>query len=94
MWETKLGLKRRLTASAYKPHIKEFIKAKTNSQFFTQQDIDTYFLQIKRADERKPEDQRESEAKKAMRKTALTFYLKECLKLDIDFKKYTTKSTR
>ena len=49
---------------------------------------------MNQADERKPENQRESEAKKAMRKTALTFYLKECLKLDINFKKYTTKSTR
>ena len=83
-----------MTASAYKPHIMAFIKAKTESQFFTQADLDDYFATINQADERKPENQRESEAKKGMRKTALTFYIKECLELDLNFKKYKTKSTR
>ena len=49
---------------------------------------------MNQADERKPENERESEATKVMRKSALTFYLKECLKLDINFTKYKTKSTR
>ena len=71
-----------------------FIKAKTESQFFTQADLDDYFATINQADERKPENQRESEAKKAMRKAALAFYIKECLGLKIDFSKYKTKSTR
>ena len=83
-----------MTASAYKPHIKAFIKAKTDSRFLTQPDIDDYFATINQADERKPENERESEATKVMRKSALTFYLKEYLKLDINFTKYKTKSTR
>ena len=45
-------------------------------------------------DERKPSEDRESESKKVMRKNALIFYLKECLKLNIDFKNYKTKSSR
>ena len=83
-----------MTASNYKPHIKAFIKAKGNYQIFVQPDIDEYFARINKADERKPEDQRESEAKKAMRKAALSFYIKECLGLKINFSKYKTKSTR
>ena len=83
-----------MTASAYKPHIEAFIKAKTDSRFLTQPDIDDYFATIIQADERKPENERESEATKVMRKSALLFYLKEFLKLDINFTKYKTKSTR
>ena len=45
-------------------------------------------------DDRKPLNERESEAIKVMRKSALIFYLKECLKLKIDFKNYKTKSSR
>ena len=71
-----------------------FIKTKSDKQHFSQPEIDDYFAEIKKADERKPENERESQAKKGMRKTALTFYLKECLKLDINFRKYKTKSTR
>ena len=45
-------------------------------------------------DDSKPLNERESEAKKVMRKSALIFYLKECLKLKIDFRNYKTKSSR
>ena len=53
-----------MTGSGYKPHIEDFIRARGNAEIFVQADIDSYFAEIKKADDRKPQDQRESQAKK------------------------------
>ena len=53
-WKNKLDLKSKTTASGYKPHIKAFIKARGKSETFIQEDIDDYFANIKRTDDRKP----------------------------------------
>ena len=64
-WQTKLGRKPPATADTYKPHIKAFIKSRGNSDIFIQEDIDDYFAEIKRMDDLKPENKRDSKAKKA-----------------------------
>ena len=43
-----------MTGSGYKPHIEAFIKARGNAVKFVQADIDSYFAEIKKADDRKP----------------------------------------
>ena len=93
-WQNKLSHKKEATASSYKPHIEAFIKARGKSDTFVQEDIDDYFAQIRKDDELKSQNDRESESKKTMRKAALKFYLNECLGLGIDFKNYKTKSAR
>ena len=42
----------------------------------------------------KPEQEQESEATKKMRKAALRFYLNDCLKLNISFTDFKTRSNR
>ena len=53
-WQTKLDLLKKNTASGYKPHIENFIKARGNHEKFVQADIDSYFAELKKADDRKP----------------------------------------
>ena len=67
---------------------------KGDGHYFIQQDIDEYFAKKKDDDEKLPADKKESRAVKKMRKSALKFFLKDVLKLDIDFKDYSTKSVR
>ena len=59
-WQNKLGLKSKTTAANYKPHIEAFIKARGSSDIFIQEDIDDYFAEVKKADDRKPLNERES----------------------------------
>ena len=59
-WQTKLGRKPPATADTYKPQIKAFIKSRGNSDIFIQEDIDDYFAEVKKADDRKPLNMRES----------------------------------
>ena len=93
-WQTKLARKSISTAGSYKPHIETFIEVMGKCDIFVQEDIDDYFDKLKKADDRKPQDKRESEATKVMRKNALSFYIKDCLGLKIEFKSYETKSSR
>ena len=60
--------------------------------FYTQEDIDDYFNLLAKADKKRAPDEKESTATKKMRKAALVFLLNTCLKLNIDFKQYSTKS--
>ena len=59
--------------------------------FFTQLNIDSYFLNVEKADKQKPIKQRESASTKLMRKQALKFYLNDCKSLNLNFKKVNTK---
>ena len=63
-WQTRLNLKSPQTVRNYKPHIVSFIDSRGKSTVFVQADIDAYFAQIKRIDDRKPENERESKSKK------------------------------
>ena len=59
-WQTKLGRKAPATADTYKPHIKAFVKSRGNSDIFIQEDIDDYFAEVKKVDDRKSLNERES----------------------------------
>ena len=83
-----------MTVKAYERHIKEFIKAMTQASNFTQDDIDDYFAAKVAADVAKPPEKQESKSNKGQRKAALQFYLKDCLNLNIEFKDYSTKSSK
>ena len=67
---------------------------KGDGHYFIQEDIDEYFAKKKDDDEKLPADKKESQAVQRMRKSALKFLLKDVLKLDIEFKDYSTKSVR
>ena len=59
--------------------------------FFTQLNIDGYFLNVEKADKAKVPKERDSTSTKQLRKQALKFYLNECKGLNLNFKKVNTK---
>ena len=93
-WEAKLQLKSTSAQISYGYHIREFQKLKGYGSIFTQQEIDEYFLQVKKADDKKPFNKKECKSTKVQRLAALKFFLHDVLNLDIKFKDYSTKSQR
>ena len=93
-WQNALSLKVDTTARCYKTHIKAFRKVMGNEAQYVLADIDYYFARMKRESESKPEKKQDSRATLNMRKAALTFYLNDCLGLNISFKKYSLKHGR
>ena len=92
-WKTKLANKSEQTQKAYSRHIKEFENAMNGATYLNQDDVDRYFSQLKKEDDKRPDGKQESASTKVHRISALKIYLKNCLKLSIDFSDYSIKSS-
>lgn len=91
-WRVFLQLKKSpRTQDSYQVHILKFISKCGENGYYTQQDIDSYYVDLEKDDKAKPKEERESTAVKQMRKVALKFYLNECLGLNLNFKSYSCK---
>ena len=90
-----LAMKSKATQRNYKRYIKAFLKeVGKGANHFIQDDIDNYFARLHMLDQRKPVAEQECQSTKVSRKAALRFYLNKCLKLNIDFSDYKTRSNR
>ena len=57
-----------------------------------QDDIDRYFNKLRKEDDKRPDDKKESASTKGHRIAGVKIYLNDSLKLKIEFKDYSTKS--
>ena len=64
------------------------------SEYFCQEDIEGYFIRIQKEDNKRDEALKQSKSTKMQLKAALNFYLKDCLKLNINLNQFKTKSTK
>ena len=64
------------------------------SEYFCQEDIDTYLEEVQREDNEKEETERQGKSTKMHLKAALNFYLNDCLKLNVSLNVFKTKSNK
>ena len=64
------------------------------SEYFCQEDIEGYIMRIQKEDEMRDEASKQSKSTKMQLKAALNFYLKDCLKLNVNLNQFNTKSTK
>ena len=64
------------------------------SKFFTQDNVDDYLDRLRQEDEKKPDDKKYSQSSLKQLKSALTFYLRDCLGLSVNTRSFKVRSDK